>query len=98
ILTNFNAISDSLRRVSIVQTITKARDALTQVSDVMQKINEGKGSMGLLVNDQRLYNHLDSSSVSLDALLKDFKAHPGHYVQFSVFGKKDKTESPSPKQ
>jgi phospholipid/cholesterol/gamma-HCH transport system substrate-binding protein len=69
-----------------------------QLNDVMKKINEGKGSMGLLVNDQRLYNQLDSATVSLDALLKDFKAHPGHYVQFSVFGKKDKTKTSAPKQ
>ncbi|HYV94418.1 MAG TPA: MlaD family protein [Chitinophagales bacterium] len=97
ILTNLNAISDSLRRANIAQTITQAHDALQQVSEVMKKINEGKGSMGLLVNDERLYNRLDSASTSLDALLKDFKQHPGHYVQFSVFGKKDKKESPSPR-
>jgi phospholipid/cholesterol/gamma-HCH transport system substrate-binding protein len=98
ILTNFNAVSDSLRRANIVETVTQARNALAQVNEVMEKINEGKGSMGLLVNDQRLYNNLDSASASLDALLKDFKAHPGHYVQLSLFGKKDKTKDSSPKQ
>lgn len=98
ILTNLNAISDSLRRANVAQTVAQARDALQNVTEIMQKINEGQGSMGLLVNDQRLYNHLDSTTVSLDALLKDFKEHPGNYVQFSVFGKKDKTKDSSPKQ
>jgi phospholipid/cholesterol/gamma-HCH transport system substrate-binding protein len=98
ILTNLNSISDSIRRANIAQTIVQARNALEEVNEVMQKINEGKGTMGLLVNDQRLYNNLDSASVSLDALLKDFKSNPNHYVQFSVFGKKDKTQKSSPKQ
>ena len=91
ILTNFNAISDSLRRANVAQTMKQARDALQNVSGIMQKINEGNGSIGLLLNDKRLYNNLDAASKSLDALLKDFKEHPSHYVQFSVFGKKDKT-------
>lgn len=91
ILSNLNAISDSLRRANVAQTMTQARDALQEVSGVMQKINEGDGSMALLLNDQRLYNNLDAASKSLDALLKDLKDHPGHYVQFSLFGKKDKT-------
>jgi len=98
ILSNFNAISDSLRRANIAGTITQARDVLTQVSAVMEKINEGKGSMGLLVNDQKLYNSLDSTAKSLDALLADLKDHPSRYVQFSVFGKKDKSQSTTPKQ
>ena len=98
ILTNLNSITDSLKRANIARTIIQARNALEEVNAVMQKINEGQGSMGLLVNDQRLYNHLDSATVSLDALMKDLKEHPKSYVQFSVFGKKDKSQSSSPKQ
>ncbi len=97
ILTNFNAVSDSLRKADISQTISSARDALAEVSNVMKKINDGTGSVGMLVNDSRLYNHLDSASNSLDALLRDFKDHPAHYVHFSVFGGKDKTQSETQK-
>jgi len=91
ILSNLNAISDSLRRANVAQTMTQARNVLQDVSAVIHKINEGHGSVGLLLNDQGLYNNLDAASKSLDALLKDFNEHPGRYVQFSVFGKKDKT-------
>lgn len=91
ILTNLAAISDSVKRSEITATVQEAKEALEQVSEVMQKINSGEGSMGLLVNDDKLYKNLESSSKSLDALLIDMKANPDRYVQVSVFGKKDKS-------
>jgi phospholipid/cholesterol/gamma-HCH transport system substrate-binding protein len=92
LLTNLSAISDSIRRSDITATINNAKQVLMETSEVMQKINEGKGSLGLLVNDDQLYNNLDASAKSLDALLADLKANPGRYVRLSLFGKKDKTQ------
>jgi phospholipid/cholesterol/gamma-HCH transport system substrate-binding protein len=90
ILGNLAAISDTVKRSEIGVTIREAKESLELVSEVMKKINSGQGSIGLLVNDDKLYKNLDNSSKSLDALLVDMKANPGRYVQFSVFGKKDK--------
>lgn len=89
VIKNFSTISDSLAKSNIATTINNATAALGRVSEVMDKINKGEGSLGLLVNDKKLYNHLDSASVSLDKLLEDLKARPGRYVHLSVFGKKD---------
>lgn len=91
LLNNLTDITDTVRRSEIGNTIRQAKEVLEQTAEVMSKINEGKGSMGLLVNDDRLYNNLEASSKSLDALLTDMKAHPNRYVQVSVFGKKDKS-------
>lgn len=92
ILTNLDAVSDSLRQVQFAETILQAKNVLEETSEVMKKINEGNGTMGLLVNDPRLYANLDSSAHSLDVLLKDLKENPDRYVQVSVFGKKDKSK------
>jgi phospholipid/cholesterol/gamma-HCH transport system substrate-binding protein len=87
-LANLNSISDSLSRIRFAETINQAEEALAQVSEVMKKINEGSGTLGLLVNDQKLYNNLDSSSRSLDIILKELHDNPGKYVPF----KKDKSK------
>lgn len=92
ILTNLDAVSDSLRRIQFAETILQAKNVLEETSEVMKKINEGSGTMGLLVNDPTLYANLDSSARSLDALLTDLKENPDRYVQVSVFGKKDKSK------
>jgi phospholipid/cholesterol/gamma-HCH transport system substrate-binding protein len=90
ILKNLNAVSDSLAKAKITSTINNANLALSHAASVLDKINRGDGSLGLLVNDKRLYNHLDSASVDLDRLFVDLKAHPSLYVHFSLFGKKRK--------
>ncbi|MBA3648999.1 MAG: MCE family protein [Chitinophagales bacterium] len=96
LLSNLSAISDSIRRSDITATINNAKQVLLQAGDVIQKINDGQGSMGLLVNNDSLYNNLNASAKSLDALLYDLKANPGRYVRISVFGKKDKPASAPP--
>lgn len=88
-LKNFASISDSIAKSNITQTVNNTNIALKNAADVLNKINNGEGSMGLLVNDKKLYNHLDSASASLDRLLDDMRLHPKRYVHFSIFGKKD---------
>ncbi|MBI4931858.1 MAG: MCE family protein [Bacteroidetes bacterium] len=82
---NFSAISDTLAKANISRTIENANKALSQVSGVMEKINKGEGSAGMLVHDDKLYKNLTSASGSLDSLLKDMDEHPKRY--FSVFGR-----------
>lgn len=90
ILKNFNSISDSLAKANIATTINNANSAIKNVDIIAAKINSGKGSLGLLVNNDSLYNNLTSASKNLDKLIIDLNQHPGRYVHLSVFGKKDK--------
>jgi phospholipid/cholesterol/gamma-HCH transport system substrate-binding protein len=94
ILKNLNDITDSLAKANIKSVVNNANSALAHAASVLDKINRGEGSMGLLVNDKRLYNHLDSASADLDRLFIDLKAHPARYVHLSVFGKKEKVKKP----
>jgi phospholipid/cholesterol/gamma-HCH transport system substrate-binding protein len=88
ILNNLSQVSDTLAGEHFASTIRKAEEVMEQTNQVMMKINSGEGSLGQLVNDKGLYNNLDSTATSLDALLKDMKDNPKRYVHFSVFGKK----------
>lgn len=87
-LNNISNITDSLAKSNLTSTINNTNKTMADVSSVMEKINKGEGSIGLLVNDKKLYSQLDSSSAALNALLEDMKKYPGRY--FSIFGKKDK--------
>jgi phospholipid/cholesterol/gamma-HCH transport system substrate-binding protein len=90
VLKNFATISDSLARSNIKATIDNANLTLSKTAIIMDKINRGEGSMGLLLNDKKLYNDLDSTSANLSRLFADMKLHPKRYVHLSVFGRKDK--------
>ncbi len=90
ILTNFSSISDSVAKANIREAINNSSIAMKQTAEIMEKINSGKGTMGMLVNNDSLYNNLEAASRDLDKLLEDLRLHPNRYVHVSVFGKKDK--------
>ena len=92
IISNFSNISDSLAKSNITSTINNANVVLSQAAHIMTKVNNGEGSLGLLVNSDSLYRKLDKSSEDLDKLLKDLRINPERYVHISVFGKKDKNK------
>ncbi|WP_321516433.1 MlaD family protein [Marinifilum fragile] len=85
ILTNFSSISDSLKAVEIAQTINNAKLTLKQSNEILQKINSGQGSMGMLINNDTLYMNLEAASNSLTNLLIDLKNNPKKYMHFSLF-------------
>ena len=56
----------------------------------MTGIENGEGSLGKLLKDEKLYSNLEGASSQLEQLLQDMKLNPKRYVHFSVFGKKPK--------
>ncbi|HEY9227887.1 MAG TPA: MlaD family protein [Gemmatimonadaceae bacterium] len=58
---------------------------LAQGDSVLAKINAGKGSLGLLINDPSMYRQTDSLLVQLRALVADIKANPKRYVSVKLF-------------
>ncbi|MBK8089241.1 MAG: MCE family protein [Chitinophagaceae bacterium] len=89
---NLKNTSQKLSEVEIKETVANLNNTITQLQGILQKANKGEGSLGLLINDPKLYNNLQNTSRSLNILVDDLKLHPKRYVSLSIFGKKDKTE------
>ncbi len=92
ILNNMASVSDTLARAEIASTISRANKAIAETSDILEKINKGEGSMGMLVNNDSLYNNLNNAAYDLDKLFQDMRKNPGNYVHFSIFGRKNRTQ------
>ncbi len=88
ITSNFEKVSADVANANLKQTLENANKAMADLQATINKINTNKGSLGLLLNDDKLYANLQSASKHLDSLFIDVKAHPKHYVSFSVFGGK----------
>jgi len=100
ILHHVNTTTQQLASLNLKQMLDSVQATVTQLDAVMYKMNHGTGSLGLLLNDPKLYENLRNTSLGLEILIDDFKAHPKRYVNVSVFGKKDKggyLTSPLPK-
>jgi phospholipid/cholesterol/gamma-HCH transport system substrate-binding protein len=87
---NFEKVSNDIANSNIKQTLENANKAMADLQATINKINSSKGSLGLLLNDDKMYNNLTDASNNLNNLFIDLKAHPKRYVSFSIFGgKKD---------
>jgi len=84
ILTNFSQISDSLAHAQIPATIRQVNKAVGDIDLAVNKINNGKGTLGLLLNDSSLYNEVEKAARDLNLLLEDIKANPKKYLKISV--------------
>ena len=92
ILENFSSISDSLNQANIKTTILNANSTLAEFSEIALKINNGEGTIGMLINNDSLYTNLNAVASDLDKLVIDFNENPKKYVHFSLFGKKNKND------
>jgi phospholipid/cholesterol/gamma-HCH transport system substrate-binding protein len=88
ITSNFQKVSNDIANSNIKQTLDNANKAMADLQATISRINSNNGTLGLLLNDDKMYNKLTEASASLNNLLIDVKANPKHYVSFSVFGGK----------
>ncbi|HEX4851499.1 MAG TPA: mammalian cell entry protein, partial [Puia sp.] len=90
-LNNLKRTTDKLSNAKIEETVESVQSTMNELKQVIAKVNSNSGSLGMLVNDKKLYQNLESTTRSLNTLLDDLRVHPKRYVNVSVFGKKDKT-------
>ena len=90
VLSNLSEISDTLAQANIYGAINSLNSAVGRADSIMGKVNNGEGSLGMLINDPQLYDNLAEASNSLNRLLLDIKYNPNRYVQVSVFGSKER--------
>jgi len=90
IATNFTQLSDSLKTAPVGPALRNLNatlvEAQTSLKGVSTALNDKTGSLGKLINDTLLYNNLNATAASSNALISDMKANPKRYVHFSVFG------------
>ncbi|MBQ6965358.1 MAG: MCE family protein [Bacteroidaceae bacterium] len=94
ICTNLETTTNNLNQIDMLGIAQKADATLGTIQDMTFKINTAMNSketsLGMLMNDNSIALHLDSTMMNSSRLLEDFRLHPKRYVHFSLFGKKDK--------
>jgi phospholipid/cholesterol/gamma-HCH transport system substrate-binding protein len=90
ILENTKTASAKFAAIDLKNTLDTLNVAVKNFKKGSEKINSKDGSLGLLLNDTKLYDNLQSTTHKLNILLDDIRVHPKRYVNISVFGKKDK--------
>lgn len=91
---NLNDFSDTLAQVDLTRMVNDLDKVIADFENVAEKINNGEGTAGKLINDPSVYNNLENATRQLDQLIQDVKLNPKRYVHFSIFGKNPGPYSP----
>ena len=89
-IANLNSIVADIKDANLKATVARVDTAVAGVNALIADVRSAEGTVGQLLYNKSLYNHIDAAVLSADSLLTDLKAHPKRYVHFSIFGKKDK--------
>jgi len=90
ILSNAEKTTSALANGKLDSSLLDLQHTVANLNEMMAKLNSTDGSLGLLLNDKKVYNNLQYSLNSLNKLLEDLRVNPKRYVHFSLFGRKDK--------
>lgn len=85
VLDNLASVTDTLARADIGGIIRNINTTVESLAVVMEKVEKGEGTLGLLVNDDKLYQDLEKSAFELNRLIEDIRLNPKRYVRISVF-------------
>jgi len=85
---DLSSVSESLSESDIDLIMLDLKSTISSFDLLLKNIENGDGSFGKFIKDDRLYVNLQGATKQLEELLNDMKLNPKRYVHFSLFGKK----------
>lgn len=95
VIKNAETTTDKLAKSPIEETVKDLQAMANQLNGIAEKINRGEGTLGMAVNDKKLYQELTYTLTNLKSLMADIEAHPSRYINVTIFGRKQKAPQPA---
>lgn len=77
---------DLARSVDDFSRAAARLDSVTlSLKDIVQKVESGEGTLGMLVKEKKLHEDLEGVLANLNAILEDVKADPQRYFKIEIF-------------
>ncbi|WP_347840861.1 MlaD family protein [uncultured Draconibacterium sp.] len=82
---NLNSFTDTLATISVTPVLNNLATASEEMLGILEKLNSDDNSAGLLLNDDELYQSINTMSENLGFLIGDIQQNPKRYLQVSAF-------------
>ena len=92
---DLSVVSSTLKEANLGVTFDDLGSAVSNLSEILDRIEKGEGSLGQLVTKDDLHQSLEQTNKQIQLLLEDMRLNPKRYVHFSLFGKKQVKYKPS---
>jgi len=93
VLKNAEKTTSNMSKVNVESTVNELKATLGDLQTTLKKVNNGNGSLALLMNDDKLYKNLKNTLETTNNLMYDINAHPSKYININIIGRKQKNES-----
>lgn len=90
-ISSIKKTADKFSSLEIQPGIDSLQSAIAELRKIMSKVNSNDGSLGLLMNDRKLYDKLNEVLLSAEILFDDLRVNPKRYTGNIIFNRKDKT-------
>lgn len=77
---NFRSLSDSLKTMQLQQTLAKAQQSLTRLTETLGRLSQNDNTVGKLLTEDSLYVNLNKMLLSVDSLANHFNENPKHFL------------------
>lgn len=91
-LKSFESLSRQIDSIQLTRIAGSLENTIAALNAVASDIQNGKGTLGKLANDEALYAELVQTNQSLQCLLNDIKAYPNKYLPLP-WGKKQRKKA-----
>ena len=81
IMSNFEALSDSLKDSQLKATIANTNELLKNLNSTLDTLTNERGTIGKLINEDVLYQNLNKMLVDLDEVLIHFNQYPRDFMK-----------------
>ncbi len=86
-INNLHSLSSDFKNANMDSILNNLASVTLSLNNISSQIESGEGTVGKLLYNDSLYDHISSLSADLDSLILDINNHPEKYVRFSLFGK-----------
>jgi len=76
---DLSALATELKEAGLSKTVEELTKTISSMQGLLANLDNGKGTLGKLLNDEGLYDNLEAASKELQLLLLDIKLHPARY-------------------
>jgi len=99
-ISSIKKTADKFSSLEVQPTIDSLQTSIIELKKLLSKLSSNEGTLGMLMNDKKLYDKLNEVLLSIEILFDDLRLHPKRYTGNIIFNRKDKTgplTSPSKK-
>jgi phospholipid/cholesterol/gamma-HCH transport system substrate-binding protein len=99
-ISSIKKTADKFSSLEVQPTIDSLQTSIIELRKILSKLSSNEGTLGMLMNDKKLYDKLNEVLLSVEILFDDLRLHPKRYTGNIIFNRKDKTgplTSPSKK-